>query len=168
MIITDITKLTREQIYAGAQREFHSLDKMRVDELYKRIKPVMRFELVVSSTRRRFIESSEGDLCYLKDVDPISKAFNIDPEPIGLAKGLSPLVQILTYHTHGGFVFKASAAEVFLQIPDQYIDATVAFESTYLDDPYPYAAAITTLYQKSAPEMHEKKCESLTELLIAK
>ena len=86
----------------------------RLEALYKRIKPLVR----------------RGRLLWLiKRFDFRTIAFTWDPTKRRPAFWVAPLADIRTLHTYGyyGF-FKPSIAEVLAQIPEEYMDETVAFE----------------------------------------
>lgn len=84
----------------------------------RRIKPTVRFG---KGTRER--------LRYIKPVNLRNVAYTWDPKPAEVAKGLSPLRVITTYHGYGApSFFKPSVAEVLAAIPDDIIDQVVAFE----------------------------------------
>lgn len=111
----------------------------KLEELYKRIKPVV---------------GRKGKLYYIKDEDLRKVAFTWEPKLKNKAKKLERLCDITTYHTYGyhGF-FKPSIAEVIAQIPENYLDETVAFE-TFTDLTLEnivgnYHVTTTRLYTKS-------------------
>ncbi len=93
----------------------------RLQELCKRIKPVVRF---VS-----WFGKGKECLYYIKPVDPRKIAYTWDPKPRRKARRLKKLCDITTYHSYGyyGF-FKPSIAEVIAQIPEEYLNKVVAFE----------------------------------------
>jgi hypothetical protein len=87
--------------------------------LAKRIRPVAR-------------KDAAGAPYYIVGkIDLRNESYLWDPEFGKEATGLTPLMQIRTYHTYGyyGF-FKPSIAEVIAQIPVQVRDRVVAFEIT--------------------------------------
>jgi hypothetical protein len=91
------------------------MSEPRILELAKHIKPVVTFE-------------EEGS-CYIKSVDPFSESYLFDPQPTERATGLSALCDVTTYHPYGYYgSFKASIAQVILQIPPEHLDRVVAFE----------------------------------------
>jgi hypothetical protein len=91
------------------------ISEQRILELAKQIKPVVTFE-------------EEGS-CYLKPVDPFSESYLWDPQPVERATGLSALCDITTYHPYGYYgSFKASIAQVIIQIPPEHLYRVVAFE----------------------------------------
>ena len=91
------------------------MSERRLLELIERIKPVVTFK--------------EEGCCYIKPVDPISEAYMWDAEPAAKAVGLKPLCDITTYHPYGYYgSFKASVAQVILQIPAEHQDNVIAFE----------------------------------------
>lgn len=113
----------------------------RLEELAKRIKPVVR---------------CDGELYYIKDVDLRDVAFTWSPKLKRKAKGLEELARIRTYHTYSAPVFfKPSVAEVLAQIPKTKLSQTSAFEiPVHITDPDPepygeYHKARTILYRKS-------------------
>ena|SRR3989344_9104698 len=113
----------------------------RLEELAKRIKPVVR---------------CDGELYYIKDVDYRNIAFTWSSKLKKKAKGLEELARIRTYHEYGypGF-FKPSVAEVLAQIPKTKVSQTSAFEiPVHITDPDPelygeYHKARTILYRNS-------------------
>lgn len=90
-----------------------------------------------------------GDLYYIQDVDLRTVAFTWDPKPMTKAVGLMELDQIITKHTYGfhGF-FKPSIAEVLSQIPNEYLNDAVAFETHYKGMSGSYHSGLTTLYRR--------------------
>jgi hypothetical protein len=126
---------------------YRMLEDKDVEKLYKRIKPLVRF----ARTLRGYVRHSEGDLYYIKEVNPHNIAFTWDPKAAKKATGLVPLEQIVTYHTwaYYGF-FKPTIAEVLSQIPENCLESIVAFE-TDVDSVQlcgDYHVASTTLYRK--------------------
>ncbi len=113
----------------------------RLEELSKRIKPVVRLD---------------GKLYYIREVNLRETAFTWSPKLKEEAKGLEELIRIRTYHTYGypGF-FKPSIAEVLSQIPKRHLLHTSAFEiPVHVTDSEPklcgeYHIARTILYKKS-------------------
>lgn len=119
----------------------------RIEELARRIKPVVRLMRIRRSTKLdgdggiviterehprgkwRPTWSEKGDLYYIKPVDLFDIAYTWEPMPAEMATSLKFLCDIKTYHTYGyyGF-FKPSIAEVLAQIPMEYLDKVVAFE----------------------------------------
>ena len=91
------------------------MSEQRILELAKQIKPVVTFE-------------DEGS-SYIQPVDPFSESYLWDPRPTQRATGLSVLCDITTYHPYGYYgSFKASIAQVILQISPEHLDRVVAFE----------------------------------------
>jgi hypothetical protein len=89
--------------------------ELRLHELLERIKPVVTFK--------------DRGRCYIKPVDSLSEAYTSDPEPTKKAVGLKPLCDITTYHPYSYYgVFRASVAQVILQIPSEHLDKVTAFE----------------------------------------
>ena len=87
----------------------------RLDELFDRIKPVVKFKL--------------RGLCYIQPVDLRSIAYTWSPKSAGKAPKLEPICDITTYHSYGSYnLFKPSIAEVLAQIPDEHLENVVAFE----------------------------------------
>jgi len=88
----------------------------RLAELLARIRPVHRFD---------------GELCYIKPVDPRRIAFTWDPKKDMRADGLVALQYVMTCHDYGHpSLFKPSVAEVLAQIPEDIVDEVVAFETS--------------------------------------
>ncbi len=80
----------------------------------ERIKPIVRFD---------------GELRYIKSVDIRNVAYTWEPKSAKLAKDLTTLLDITTYHTYGYHgLFKPSIAEVLCQIPTDLVDKVFAFE----------------------------------------
>jgi len=125
----------------------------KLEELCKRIKPVVRYVRMWFGGKSEYESDDRGDLYYIKDVDPRGVAFTWDPKKKKKAKGLEKICDIETFHTYGyyGF-FKPSIAEVISQIPEEYLDEVAAFETStdcsmdYVNDGY--HATMTTLYRK--------------------
>jgi hypothetical protein len=91
------------------------MSEQRILELVERIKPVVMFR-------------NEG-CCYIKPVDPFSEAYTWDAEPARKAVGLKALCDITTYHPYSYYgCFRASVAQVILQIPPEHLDKVIAFE----------------------------------------
>jgi hypothetical protein len=90
----------------------------KIEFLLKKMKPVGKNT------------ANDSCLCYMKECDPRNQAFTWSPEYSEKAEGLIELTSIKTHHYCGyyGF-FKPSIAEVLAQIPDEYIDKVVAFET---------------------------------------
>lgn len=111
---------------AKAQKSWiPDVPEVQIRGLADRIKPVIRF----TRHAKRWIQSAEGQLYYIKPVDPFHTSFIWDPQPTASAKGLMPLCDIRTYHTYGYHgLFKPSIAEVLAQIPVEYLNKVVAFE----------------------------------------
>jgi hypothetical protein len=86
----------------------------RIKELLARIKPVI---------------TKDGIKRYIKLCHPRNEAYTWDAKPTDEAEGITPIIQIKTYHTFGyhGF-FKPSLAEVLAQIPEEHIERCAAFE----------------------------------------
>lgn len=86
----------------------------RLNELFKRIKPVMEFDGVKHHIRK----------CHLRNTAYIWDAKKTKPVPL-----LRELTAIRTYHTYGYYgMFKPSIAEVLAQIPADIIDQVTEFE----------------------------------------
>jgi len=128
---------------------FQLLDKVIVEDLYTRIKPVVRF---VTTSEKRILDE-RGDLYYIEDYDDIfHTAFRWSPVATTRAMGLVRMAEITTYHTYGyyGF-FKPTIAEVISQIPDEYLKDVVAFETggdVRLTEDEEHHVATTILYKK--------------------
>ena len=91
------------------------MSERRLLELVERIKPVVTFK--------------EEGRCYIKPVDPFSEHYTWGAEPAGKAVGLQALCDITTYHPYGYYgSFRASVAQVILQIPPEHLDNVIAFE----------------------------------------
>jgi len=91
------------------------MSERRIHELVERIKPVVTFK-------------DEG-CCYIKPVDPLSGSYTWEAEPARHAVALKALCDITTYHPYDYYgSFKASVAQVILQIPPEHLDKVTAFE----------------------------------------
>ena len=121
----------------------------KLNELYERIRPVIRYAEVKYGGKTHYEKHSEGDLYYIKKVDPRGVAFTWSPEPDEKASGLVEMTDITTYHSYGyhGF-FKPSVAEVLAQIPEKYLDDVVAFQTGGASIAGDYHSATTILYRK--------------------
>jgi hypothetical protein len=106
------------------------LPNKELKELYSRIKPVVRFNVEYKGYEAVPVETyDEGLLFYIKNVNPRDVSCVWDPEPTKQANDIERLDDIITYHTFGASVFfKPSIEEVLAQIPEQYLEQTVAFE----------------------------------------
>lgn len=126
--------------------EIPKISNRTLKELYKQMKPVVRFGLF----GKKLEPDDRGELYYIKDPDLRGEAFTWDPEATKKATGLKKLEDIVTYHSYGyyGF-FKPSIAEVVAQIPKKYLSKVAAFEtSTDASIDGDYHATTTTLYEK--------------------
>ena len=133
------------------------ISNRRLKQLYGRIKPVVRFAKDNGSYEQHY----DGNLFYIKDVDLRNVAFTWDPTPAKKVEGLEKLCELTTYHSYGyhGF-FKPSVAEVISQIPSEYVDDCVAFETTTgVEIAGSYHATITILYKK-----HREKSERVAKI----
>ncbi len=122
----------------------------RLQELYQKIKPVVRFAKVSYGGQSKCERHPEGDLYFIEDVDLRKTAFTWDPKPKEKAKKLKHLEDIKTFHTYGyyGF-FKPSIAEVIAQIPESLLEKTVAFETlTGCQIEGEYHSTVTRLYSR--------------------
>lgn len=126
----------------------------KLEELAKRIKPVFRYAKSNFGTLSR---DPEGDLLfYSEDVEDLrNENITWDPKPKVLAEDLKYLDDIVTYHKFNlPIFFSASVAEVIAQIPKEYIDRVVAFETVFdglgLENflAEGYHVTITRLYEK--------------------
>jgi hypothetical protein len=135
----------------GVESEIDDIDRTAHESLVslsKRIQPVMAFrkvrkpteggfELIQDGITHHYVETFPDDkkatLLFVDQRDLSQNTFLIDPKPLAIAKDLIPLAQITTYHT-GDFFFKPSAAEVLEQIPDDYLEKTVAYLVNSTDD----------------------------------
>ncbi|MBS3134181.1 hypothetical protein J4214_03035 [Candidatus Woesearchaeota archaeon] len=130
-----------------------TITNKNLEELMKKIKPVIRVSRVTNSKGSRLEEDPDGDLYYIKPVEPRKVAFNWDPKPTRLAKSVNPnpYKKIITIHDYGApSLFKPSIAEVLAQIPEKDIKKCVAFETNLLGftDSSSYHTAQTRLYEK--------------------
>lgn len=89
---------------------------MRIEELSQKIKVVARFK-------------GSDALYYVKAMNPKRVEYAWSPEKDNIATGLIVLSEITIYYpyTLDGF-YKPSMATVLAQIPDEFIDQTVAYE----------------------------------------
>lgn len=98
----------------------------RVKELYKKIKPIVRFD----NRNYRMEQNDDGIPYFIEDVDPFETAFTWGPKPTKEATNIELFLVITTFHKFGApALFKPSIAEVFAQIPTDIIDKVVAFET---------------------------------------
>lgn len=130
-----------------------AITEKKLKELMKRIKPVVRFSRVENSRGSNLEEDSNGDLFYIKSVNPRDVAFTWEPEPTRMARSVnpSPYKKIETIHDYGAPVFfKPSIAEVLAQIPEKDIGRCVAFETNHLGftQNSSHHTAETRLYEK--------------------
>ena len=124
-----------------AKKKIPEISNKRLEELCKRIKPV------VDNSRRH----DDPELWYIRKVDPRHVAFTWSPKPTKKAEGLKKYKEIMTLHSYGAPVyFKPSIAEVLAQIPKNDLDKIVAFETKHLgfSKDNEYHAARTILYTK--------------------
>jgi hypothetical protein len=72
----------------------------------------------------------DGRLMRIEPVHPRDVAFTWDPVVTEPATNVEELVKIRTLHTYGyyGF-FKPSIAEVLAQIPEEWLERTIAFST---------------------------------------
>ena len=126
-------------------------------DLARRIKPVVRFARRTTSRSDELVTDPEGDLFFIKDVDPRTTAFTWDPEPTRRAEEVNPnsYRSIRTRHTYGAPVFfKPSVAEVLAQISEGDLERCVAFETESEGlgpancDPGGYHVTVTHLYER--------------------
>jgi len=129
----------------------------KLNELIKRIKPLVRFELadwmdVKPKCDNRGVpvrarsNSRYWALFEIEPVHPRKIAYTWEPKPIGGPRhDIACFDAIRTYHKYGApSLFKPSIAEVIAQIPEDVVDKTVAFEiidyydldCTHCIDPY--------------------------------
>jgi len=127
--------------------EIPAIDPQRLRLLLKRIKPVVK---------------RDGDLWYIKDVDPVTVAFTWSPTLRKKAVGLEPFATIQTLHRYAyyGF-FKPSLEEVMAFMPDDALENGVVAFSTQgpgtADDLNKHGGAVdagfhvaeTTLYRRA-------------------
>ncbi|OVE74468.1 hypothetical protein BVX95_02370 [archaeon D22] len=134
----------------------------KMNELYSRVKPVVRCAEVRYAGQVNYELHDKGDLYFIEEVDPREVAFTWDPKPKERADGLIELAQINTLHTYGyhGF-FKPSVAEVLSQIPQEYLSDVVAFETEYAGFSGSYHAGQTKLYRSSNPQEIREEIEKL-------
>lgn len=116
----------------------------RILQLAETIKPVARMAKVKSSSvwrgqtlcirewvhpKGKWHRWPEGELYYLKPVDPFTISYTWALVPTTQATDLKPLADIRMYHTYGWYgCFKPLVSEVLAQIPEEYLDRVVAFE----------------------------------------
>ncbi len=109
----------------------------RLAELQQQMKPVIQ---------------RNGVLYYIKNVDPRRTAFTWDPRLNKRAASLVKLTAIETIHGFGApSFFKPSIAEVLAQIPDEFINRVVAFETNHkgFTEGNGFHTATTTLYGRA-------------------
>ena len=141
-----------------------TISDKKLNDLYQRIKPVGRYALMHLRGGPRLEKHQDGEFYFLKDVHPRKVAFSWDPTPDTKAVGLIELDSISTYHTYGyhGF-FKPSVAEVISQIPEEYLETAVAFETDYLGMSGKYHEGRTTLYRYSTIDEMNNQIKELEE-----
>lgn len=120
----------RIHILQRLQRQENAMDKEKIMDYARRIKPVMR-----GNSKHVLLapEVSEKDLYWIPSV-PIhtqSCAFSSD-KPLQRAYDLIPAAMITTYHRHGGYYgcLRPSADEAIYQCPKLILDQVCAFEFT--------------------------------------
>lgn len=97
---------------------------------YAAVPKISDERLAKLSPRIKPVVEKDGKLFYIKDVNPRTTAFTWDPTPTVEAEDLVRLTTIPTRHTFGApAFFKPSIAEVLAQIPLEYLDDVVAFET---------------------------------------
>jgi len=90
------------------------VDDRIIEEMAKSIHPII---------------TVDGKKRMIKPVDLFGVSYIWSPQPTFEISNLKELCRITTYHKWGHYVlFKPSVAEVLAQIPDEYLDAVVAFE----------------------------------------
>lgn len=101
-------------------------------QLKKSLIPAISDERIaqLSTTIRPTVRDEDDKLRYIEPVEPRSIAFPWDPKFEGLAEDLTEVARIRTLHTwaYYGF-FKPTVAEVLAQIPAEYVEKVVAFET---------------------------------------
>lgn len=113
---------------------FQRLPDQRLDELVQKIKPVVRFSIKITQDKKELVTDEEGVLYFIKKVDPREMAFTWDPKPTRVADELNstPYKVIETYHSYmTAAIFRATAEEVLVQIPNEDLERCVAFETVY-------------------------------------
>jgi hypothetical protein len=137
-------------------KPFGNMAEKRVAELYSRIKPVLRFKENRKDGKLEHVDYN-GDLYYLQEQGHgkdwlYRTAYTWDPQAAGKAEGLEKLCEMPMKHSwaYYGF-FKPSINEVMEQIPAQYLDEVVAFET--LSD----TAAITGDYHTATTVLYRGK-----------
>jgi hypothetical protein len=131
-----------------------TISNERLNGLVKKIKPVIRAAKISTSKGTRLEEYKEGDLYFIKPVNPRDVAFTWEPKPTRRARRVNPIPYktIGTLHTYGAPVFfKPSIAEVLSQIPEEDLDRCVAFETCYLK------FAENNLYHEAKTRLYEKR-----------
>ena len=113
----------------------------RLAELYARIKPIARFkrkdgdildfpESPKESEVKLVPNDVGGVLYWLDDVEFPRSTFTYSPKPVKMVKSLKSVTGITTYHTWAYYgLFRPTIAEVLAQIPEEYVDKVVAFET---------------------------------------
>ena len=119
----------------------------KIEELYKKIKPVVAFDFPNISTNEllskwvtvqlrtpiykqiHFNQSENGYLCYIEPVDLRSVAYTWNPKPTTFALNLSPSGYFMAKSKYGApSFFKPSIAEVLEYLPQYSLEKTIAFE----------------------------------------
>lgn len=131
--MTEINNI--ESIRDAEFRKRLEITDERLAELQKKMRPVIRKDDV---------------LFYIEEVDPRKIAFTWEPVPTKEATGLVALTTLETIHSYGAPVFfKPSIAEVLAQVPEEFVDQAVAFETNhvYFTEGSGFHTATTTLYR---------------------
>ena len=150
---------------------FYKRDKKEILKLARQIKPVTK-------TKEPGKSFSKGGLFYILPVDIYEKGYRKNEAPLCKAEGLYKLAKIETLHVAvNGNQFRPSVEEVLQQIPEEYLNDTVAFsiaskqeiEVRGMDAEDCYVKAQTTLYgaeKKERPFYVEKQYVVMGERVV--
>lgn len=99
-------------------------------EIKDKIPQISDTELYALCQRIKPVVEQNGELYYIKEVNPRNIAFTWSPEPTKKAKDLYELFRQDTHHNYGyyGF-FKPTMDEVIAAIPLDRLDEVIAFQT---------------------------------------
>jgi hypothetical protein len=134
-------------------QQLPSISNERLEELIRKIKPVVKLSKTHKSGINGFEYDETGKLYFIQDVDPRHTSFATYPKPTKMAIGINPepYLVIITNHAIDSIVFfTPTVAEVLAQIPPSELERCVAFETKYrgVSDDSLYHTGYTKLYEK--------------------
>ncbi|MBT5023067.1 hypothetical protein HOK51_08245 [Candidatus Woesearchaeota archaeon] len=110
--------------------EIPRISDQKLNRLYKKIKPVVRFIELRYRNKVEFEADPRGDLYTVKQINPRICGFTSESEADSKISKLKLVAEIQTYHNADECTFfRPSVAEVLAQIPAQFIGDVVAFET---------------------------------------